>query len=1435
MADNIQQIISTEFSNSNDIDIFFRTYNSTGFVDWWNNTQSRKGYFATYKDDSGRTRSARGPIKDNTAWSSIWNNIPTLFGKNSINLLEFLAINTIMVNESPSFHPSTERVGTKGHVGIAYAFDKISGIKRSYNVLKTNKTAFDNFNDPLFIQVHGNLPFASKYKNTTDTAWQGESFPPGGNSPEAGKNTNGGDISFLTEADFHKFRGRGFIQTTGREVYKPLISKVLEYSGNNSVLNTIKSRWNKYGSNLDKIATASTNKEWDDLFQKTGGYIANAALWSHAERTKYSWISARQSEGAIRSQVRNVAFKIAGGGAKAYASVFENRFYQQLNLLLNREPDALPPEANDGATETQNTSNELQTNENANTQEPTPQNYPDDLPKVEGLTNFFRPSIQIDPIKFDMPADPAVQENLSNTVGYVPFVWYYSYQLRFIKSFTLSSTGIAPKCRLVFTDDLNLMTDKGFPLDNSVFKIFVNSRTPSLRPIMMEFKITHFSRTGDNDFVMEGVCNIDKLFIREFESFSNMTSFKCMQEWAKSANLGFNSNVSESNDKMTWINPGVRGVDFLEKVTKNAYRNDEGFIWIYIDYYYNLNYIDVEESLKIDISNQTQVSSSGMKELTEGNVSTDEKEQTSSLLITNDPAFDQSNVYFMDWRIMNNSTKVSLMNGYLNKVKFYDIKDKNYLIFDVDSITSEGDKTIILKGSPQDMDFYDKNVRTTYTGILDQDNMHFNFNYSKVQNEQNIIDLQKIGIELIMKTPNYNLYRYQKVNVNISQAISTPSTAQYNGRLSGEWLIISISYDMSPDGGYRQKVTLIRRELSLSEEELNSEAPQEQIPEESGTQPSENDTPETEEEDVIPVEEEEIEETNGSDTEFSYDLKFTNANEIDAFFKKYDNGGYVDFVNNNFGNSDLFTNNVIDDYGDGDINGNPTETDATDITTNSGEEVRQPINRERWNKLWNSAVKLIYNKDNNITKKEFNIVEFLCLSTMISYMTKTKYDIITDNRDINEVFVVNNINQYNKTAFDNFNSDNYNAVNSNAKFYDILNNTSNTVWKYDIFPFGFSGQGIDAETSKINNEYLMNSDFYKFRSRSYISFSTRKYYNDLVSWIKVYNGVNKTILDYKQQYSPITNNDVILDKMNDRTDVSVLFKQDEVKHKSLGINMFNLKSVHIIPTENRSEDKILKSIENFGKIVAGSLEYTPYDFVDRFVKQVAIQIDYLQGNNESVKSSESSSVNTSQTNAGGKNPKAILSKGADISKFKSGGKFDAYSAGKKTGKLETIVYKSVLVSSKIAPYLIDMINDAKKDGITLSLNSAFRTNEDQVINGQTRSGQWKLYDKYQHSKGKHYTYKGHSPNNPPISSKGNLAAYPGRSNHQSGIAVDLSPTRKGQSGYDWLVQNAWKYGFIRSVKKERWHWKFSPGSRMFDKVASDHPTWDSLPSKYGLI
>lgn len=54
--------------------------------------------------------------------------------------------------------------------------------------------------------------------------------------------------------------------------------------------------------------------------------------------------------------------------------------------------------------------------------------------------------------------------------------------------------------------------------------------------------------------------------------------------------------------------------------------------------------------------------------------------------------------------------------------------------------------------------------------------------------------------------------------------------------------------------------------------------------------------------------------------------------------------------------------------------------------------------------------------------------------------------------------------------------------------------------------------------------------------------------------------------------------------------------------------------------------------------------------------------------------------------------------------------------------------------------------------------------------------------------------------------RGNKAARPGHSNHQSGRALDIAVSSPG--ALTWLSHNASRFGFKRTVRGEPWHWEY---------------------------
>ena len=317
---------AVSFAASNDVNQYFSQTTSRHFLDWFNtNCEGRDAWVQ-------KTVGASDAVK--ARFSQIWNQIPVLFGAPSINLVQFSALMSILVNEvGAQLLPISELSGRPGHPGLAYTFDMIPSVKRSYNAGPLNKTAGELFfNDDAFWEAHQLLPMADDVRRRPEfrSLWNGQSYPQTTFSSSLDHNVTG----FIQEADFYKFRGRGFIQATWRENYKRIVSFVQTYNGNDPTVLKYTSAW--AGLDDDSVASQSTNADWDDLFQNSNLIVASAAVGIHNKSSGNYLLLASDPNtlGATTDSPGSffrMGLRISGG--TAYATLFRSRVIQLLTTL----------------------------------------------------------------------------------------------------------------------------------------------------------------------------------------------------------------------------------------------------------------------------------------------------------------------------------------------------------------------------------------------------------------------------------------------------------------------------------------------------------------------------------------------------------------------------------------------------------------------------------------------------------------------------------------------------------------------------------------------------------------------------------------------------------------------------------------------------------------------------------------------------------------------------------------------------------------------------------------------------------------------------------------------------------------------------------------------------------------------------------------------
>lgn len=325
----------------------------------------------------------------------------------------------------------------------------------------------------------------------------------------------------------------------------------------------------------------------------------------------------------------------------------------------------------------------------------------------------------------------------------------------------------------------------------------------------MRFKIKDFKKVSKEEkrYNMTGIIDISDLYISFYRAFRNKTSFETLKDICTQLGLGFNSNITDTKDSMTWLQRSIT-LDFMRDIIKRSYISDDSFMIGYIDFYYCFNYIDVEKEMKRDISNDVNINSANISSSNNDNV-----EEKTRLELSTDQGLSSSNLYIENFKVLNRTMSNAISNGFFVKTRYYDTLNKTQLTFNVDSLTDKDDgKVIILKGKQNDKEYYEKNFSNNYMGKIDTDNVHKNYSYSKIQNEINLTSMVGLSMDIYLPNLNWSIYRFQKIRINMVPPSPSPTKNEVIWKLSGEWLIASIDY-IWKNNKMIQEVNVSRRSL----------------------------------------------------------------------------------------------------------------------------------------------------------------------------------------------------------------------------------------------------------------------------------------------------------------------------------------------------------------------------------------------------------------------------------------------------------------------------------------------------------------------------------------------------------------------------------------------------------------------------------------------
>lgn len=392
--------------------------------------------------------------------------------------------------------------------------------------------------------------------------------------------------------------------------------------------------------------------------------------------------------------------------------------------------------------------------------------------------------------------------------------------------------GRYPTLTIRFKTNTEEFINFGLPKDGDIVSVFYRSTIDELKPLRMDFIITDVVSEGLDFFVIFGVVNIQDLF-KDTSFYHDGDSLDVLIEISKELKLGFATNETTTNDKQSWV-CATQPLDlFIDDVKSHIWKDEKSFFDCYIDNYYILNFVNVFEQLdnnkekgkyggtSINKLRQFIQHRNEPKEI----VIDDELSYLFPLILDNYRNTLEKNHKISDLRILNNSSRISLEEGYQKVSHFYDVTLGQKVEIVSETIKSDGKENEYMsqKGKINNKNWR-KNTRHCWNGLtysLPDHTTHPFFYQAKIQNEFNLREIDKFTIEITLNDINFNIYRYMTIPIiwyeygdiaekkrfdqsNIPEDVDNPSLGEtipynINSFITDFYVVKGYSYEFTGD------------------------------------------------------------------------------------------------------------------------------------------------------------------------------------------------------------------------------------------------------------------------------------------------------------------------------------------------------------------------------------------------------------------------------------------------------------------------------------------------------------------------------------------------------------------------------------------------------------------------------------------------------------
>ena len=433
-------------------------------------------------------------------------------------------------------------------------------------------------------------------------------------------------------------------------------------------------------------------------------------------------------------------------------------------------------------------------------------------PDVEKRIVVDEMSLPDNTVKNDFDGD---KYNIKNTAGVdyplicINNIFLMNEEIEFME---IKMVDLIPTITLAISPKSNTLINREVIKDGDIISVFIRTTSDIITPIRSDFiinscKIHGYEINGQGS---EGSISLKgELFIPGIHSsrdnlFVIGNSKGALKEIAKKLGLGFAFNDdTETNDKQLWFSSKQKMTDFIKNITSHIWKDEQSFFKVWIDLYYNLNFINVNKCLisedSIDMTIATMVNSMQ-------NIAPDSSSEEDALgdikMLSNYEARKMSPFYILDVTPKNNSSNVTSEVGsniinqmFIHNQNYYNQGENPYIeLSNVQMYDpNKRDKCVILRGRNQynsntalneDMSYEsvntdEINTHTEWRGIQytvsDSDgdnssnewsgNVNINYNRAETHNLINNKELDKMYIQVSLKGACLQIMRGEKIPV----------------------------------------------------------------------------------------------------------------------------------------------------------------------------------------------------------------------------------------------------------------------------------------------------------------------------------------------------------------------------------------------------------------------------------------------------------------------------------------------------------------------------------------------------------------------------------------------------------------------------------------------------------------------------------------------